>query len=217
MMVVVEGSWGSKQLGHIAKFCPQKDQPATNTATTAATTNEGKEKNPGPVQPKTNEGWTEVTQKKGKKGIPQKQPDPFHQLRKKNSDPVPATSEPAPATLEPAPETVPAILRSPEKPSASAPAPSPTAKASSKKKKNRKLITEPATEPQEIPMAINVKLKRRRNSGEGSSKRYAPIHLPNKIPWKAHLICCHNLPYINFPNINLAHINLHNNFPNNNK
>ena len=81
MMLVVEGGrprcWSCKQLGHIDKFCPQTDHPATPTATTeattkeAATTKEIKEKNLDPDRPKTNEGWTEVTLKKGKKGIPQ--------------------------------------------------------------------------------------------------------------------------------------------------
>ena len=40
MMVVVEGRrprcWGCKQLGYIAKFCPQKEQSASTTATTEA-------------------------------------------------------------------------------------------------------------------------------------------------------------------------------------
>ena len=37
------------------------DQPATTTATTASSINDGKEQNPGPDLPKTHEGWTEPT------------------------------------------------------------------------------------------------------------------------------------------------------------
>ena len=79
MMVMVEGRrprcWGCKQIGHIAKFCPQRpDNKASTTTTTtdvAATTitinKEAEAKGPGQVQPKNNqEGWTEVTNK-GKK------------------------------------------------------------------------------------------------------------------------------------------------------
>ena len=104
MMVVVEGRrprcWGCKQLGLIATFCPHKDQPATTTATTAATTEwagtikEVQEMNPGPDQPKTNEGWIEVTRKKGKKRDstktvgstpPVKEKSP---VKEKNADPA---------------------------------------------------------------------------------------------------------------------------------
>ena len=63
-----------------------------------------------------------------------------------------------------------------------------------------------------MPIEININVKRR-DRGEGSSKNYAPIHLPNKILGKAYPLCCHNLPYINFPGINLLHINPHNNLP----
>ena len=81
MMVMVEGRrprcWGCKQVGHIAKFCPQrpenKEKASTTTTTTtkdaAATTitinKEAEAKGPGQVQPKNNqEGWTEVTKKR---------------------------------------------------------------------------------------------------------------------------------------------------------
>ena len=80
MMVMVEGRrprcWGCKQIGHIAKFCPQrpdnKEKASTTTTTTkdvAATTitinKEAEAKGPGQVQPKNNpEGWTEVTKKR---------------------------------------------------------------------------------------------------------------------------------------------------------
>ena len=85
MMVVVEvrrpRCWECKQIGHIAKFCPQKTESnkkaaATTTTTTkdtAATTTINKQaesQGPGQVQPKTNnqEGLTGVTRKR--KGSP---------------------------------------------------------------------------------------------------------------------------------------------------
>ena len=82
MMVMVEGRrprcWSCKQLGHISKFCPQKDPskaPAAAAATvateTAATTasivtirESGSEKEPDQAKPKTVEEWVEVTRKK---------------------------------------------------------------------------------------------------------------------------------------------------------
>ncbi len=65
MMVMVEGRrprcWGCKQVGHIAKFCPQRpDNKAASTTTTttkdvAATTitinKDAEAKGPGQVQP----------------------------------------------------------------------------------------------------------------------------------------------------------------------
>ena len=81
MMVMVEGRcprcWGCKQIGHIAKFCPQrpenKEKASTSTTTTITTkdaaasiiTKEAEAKGPGQVQPQNNqEGWTEVTKKR---------------------------------------------------------------------------------------------------------------------------------------------------------
>ena len=65
MIVEVEGRWprcwSCKQLGHIVKFCPQKKQPATTTATTvAATQKEVQEKGQCSNHPKSDEGWEEV-------------------------------------------------------------------------------------------------------------------------------------------------------------
>ena len=73
MMVVVEGRrprcWGCKQLGHIAKFCPQKEQSVTTKAATTASTTatieaairtEGPGKSQVPNDPKSDEGWKEV-------------------------------------------------------------------------------------------------------------------------------------------------------------
>ena len=82
MMVMVEGRrprcWGCKQIGHIAKFCPQRPEKKASTTTTTTTTTtkdvaattitinkEAEAKGPGQVQPKNNqEGWTEVTKKR---------------------------------------------------------------------------------------------------------------------------------------------------------
>ena len=79
MMVVVEGRrprcWGCKQIGHIAKFCPQKPENKEKAATTTTTTKDtvatttinkqAEAQGLGQVQPKSNnqEGWTEVTRK----------------------------------------------------------------------------------------------------------------------------------------------------------
>ena len=87
MIVLVEGRhprcWGCKQIGHIAKFCPQRPEnreKATTTTTTttgdaAATTTttvnkEAEAKAPGPAQSNSSnqEGWTEVARKR--KGSP---------------------------------------------------------------------------------------------------------------------------------------------------
>ena len=88
MIVLVEGRrprcWGCKQIGHIAKFCPQRPEnrekvtlTTTTTTTTgdaaATTTTINKEteaKGTGPAQPKSSnqEGWTEVARKR--KGSP---------------------------------------------------------------------------------------------------------------------------------------------------
>ena len=79
MMVVVEGRrprcWSCKQLGHIPRFCPQKDStnaavstaPTTTTTTTVttATISSTAAKDSAKVEPKkTDKGWTEVTRKK---------------------------------------------------------------------------------------------------------------------------------------------------------
>ena len=114
-----------KQLDHIAKFCPQKDQLATTTATTAATTKEAKEENPAPDQPKTYEGWTEVTRKKEKRGFLKNSGiystcQGENLAKGKTADPAQAIAEPTPATPEPVQETALAVSRSPEKPPASA-------------------------------------------------------------------------------------------------
>ena len=78
MMVIVEGRhprcWSCMQLGHISKFCPQKDPPkaAAATVTTATTvstvtiSDATPEKEPDQAQQKKADDWIEVTCKKKK-------------------------------------------------------------------------------------------------------------------------------------------------------
>ena len=80
MMVMVEGRrprcWGCKQIGHIAKFCPQRPENKEKASTsTTTTTKDAAAKGPGQVQPQNNqEGWTEVTKEAEAKGPGQVQP-----------------------------------------------------------------------------------------------------------------------------------------------
>ena len=190
MMVVVESRrprcWGCKQLGHRAKFCPQKEQSATtkatSTASTTATTEaairtEGPGKGQVPNDLKSDEGWKEVARKKGKKGNHPKitaSASPANEKgpsQENSLDPEPA---PAAAT-EPVPETT-ANPRSPSKPAASSPVPA--TKTSKKKKKKA-----PAAEPEEAPMETNTNLKRR-ESGEGSTKKICPNTSPQHDPFE---------------------------------
>ena len=78
MMVFVEGRrprcWSCKQLGHIAKFCPKKDQPqapaaaaataATETTATAVPTVPTREKEQDIPTTKTVDEWIEVNRRK---------------------------------------------------------------------------------------------------------------------------------------------------------
>ena len=130
-MVVVEGRhprcWWCKQIGHIAKFCPQKTESTEITAATAATiSKQAKVQDPGQVQPKTSnqEGWTEVTWKrKGspKQGEtsttspPQKQTT-SEKTQKSTSATTATTLEPKPRT--PASPAVPAPPATPGSPAA---------------------------------------------------------------------------------------------------
>ena len=101
MMVVMEGRrprcWGCKQIGHIAKFCPQRPENKEKAAPTATTTTkdiaaattttinkEAKAQGSGQVQPKLNnqEGWTEVTRKR--RGSPKKGEKVHHHPLLKN-------------------------------------------------------------------------------------------------------------------------------------
>ena len=96
MIVLVEGRrprcWGCKQIGHIAKFCPQRPEnkektTSTTTTTTgdaaATTTNtvnkEAEAKGPGPAQPNNKEGWTEVARKRRGSLIPSSKKRPKQQ------------------------------------------------------------------------------------------------------------------------------------------
>ena len=91
MMMMVEGRrprcWSCKQIGHIAKFCPEKPENAAATTASTATTTISKTaeaQDPGQVQPKTNdqEGWSEVTRKR--RGSPkQGEKVQFHPLKNK--------------------------------------------------------------------------------------------------------------------------------------
>ena len=187
MLVVVEGRrprcWGCKQLGHIAKFCPQKEQSittkATTTASTTATTEaairtEGPGKGQVPTDPKSDEGWKEVARKKGKKGNHPKitasaSPENEKGPSQENSlDPEPASA----AATEPVPETT-ANPRSPSKPAASSPVP-----ARLRKRKRRRLLQQ----NQRRRLWRQIQISR----GEGRAeralpKRSAPTPLRNMI------------------------------------
>ena len=203
MMVMVEGRrprcWGCKQIGHIAKFFPQrpenKEKASVTTTTTkdaAATTTttinkEAEAQGPGQVQPKSNnqEGWTEVTRKRRgspKKGEKSPSSSPPQKQIKAPPPPPPAvavaaTPEP-PATPTPAPVTpTPAIpTLATQKPAAS-----PTTSTANPKtpaaavppvspKKNKKKTKQNQIEE----METSVNLKRRRDSGEGAAKKICP-------------------------------------------
>ena len=179
MMVIVEGRrprcWSCKQLGHISKFCPQKDPlkaPAAAAATiateTAATTasivtirETGKEKEPDQAQPKTVEEWVEVTRKKKKS--PQKAED------------KPTTASPAKVkTPAPTKATTPTSTKIYTPKSVTAPIPAhitehPPASKTKKKTKTKPAPTTP--EAEETPMETTTNLKRRRSSGEGAAKK----------------------------------------------
>ena len=156
---------GCKQVGHIAKFCPQKakDAGTENTAATAAaaatTTINNKQPNkeeqgPGQVQSKTNdpEGWTEVARRKKKSP--------------KSGDSIPATISPVKTAKEPTkkPATKPSESLRPTSKQSTTPAPTPESpKPAAPSKKEKKITQE--------PMETTVNLKRRRESGKGASKK----------------------------------------------
>ena len=165
MIVLVEGRrprcWGCKQIGHIAKFCPQrpenkeKTMPTTTTTTgdaAATTTNtvnkEAEAKGPGPAQPKPSnqEGWTEVARKR--RGSPKQGEKTSSPPQKKAQTAAAAvvaakatpTSEPP---ITPKPATPATETPATPAPVTSAPATSPrpattTPKTSPKKQKKKK-------------------------------------------------------------------------------
>ena len=196
MMMVVEGRrprcWGCKQIGHIAKFCPQHPEnkekvapTATTTTTTkdiaAATTTtinkEAKAQGPGQVQPKLNnqEGWTEVTRKRRgspKKG--EKSPSSSPPQKQIKTPPaaaavaVEATPEP-PATPTPAPVTsTPATQKPAASPTTSTATPKTPAEAVHpvSPKKNKKKNKQHQIEE----METNTNLKEKRQWGRGRQK-----------------------------------------------
>ena len=128
-------------------------------------------KNLGPDQPKGDEGWKEVTRKKEKKENPSKaavSTSPSKEKtpsQEKHLDPTPVTLKSTPAAPEPAPETT-TEPKSPSKSAASSPAPP--------LKVSKKMKMKPAAEPEETQLETIVNLKRKRNSGEGSSKKICP-------------------------------------------
>ena len=128
MMVMVEGRrprcWGCKQVGHIAKFCPQrpdnkeKASATTTTKDVAATTitinKEAEAKGPGQVKPKNNqEGWTEVTKKR--RGSPKQ-----GEKSPTSSPPQKQTRAPAAAAAKTTPEPSAAAAKTTPEPSAAA-------------------------------------------------------------------------------------------------
>ena len=202
MMVMVEGRrprcWGCKQIGHIAKFCPQRPENKDKAAPTATTTTkdiaaattttikEAKVQGPGQVQPKLNnqEGWTEVTRKrrgspkKGEKS-PSSSSPPQKQIKAPSAVAVAATPEPpaTPAPVSPTPATptpatpTPKTHKSTASPTTSTATPKTPAAAvpPMSPKKNKK-----KSKQQIEDMDTSVNLKRRRDSGEGAAKKICP-------------------------------------------
>ena len=215
MIVMVEGRrprcWGCKQIGHIAKFFPQRPEnkekaSATSTAitkdTAAATTitinKEAEAQGPGQVQPKSNlEGWTEVTRKR--KGSPK-------QGGKSTSLSPPQKKAAAVAAVAAAETPEPPVT--PASATPATPAPVTSAPAASPRPSTPKTPTVPLTSPKKHKkknkinapeeMETNVNLKRRRDSGEGTAKKYAPNNPRQVLPLK---------------NSKLLHLYLHHPFP----
>ena len=195
MIVLVEGRrprcWGCKQIGHIAKFCPQRPEnreKATLTTTTTTTTGdaaattttinkETEAKGPGPAQPKSSnqEGWTEVARKRkgspkqGEKSSspPQKKAQAAVAVVAAKVSPEPPVTPASATPATPAPETS-APAASP-RPSTTTTPKTPTVPLTSPKKHKKK---NKINAPEE--METNVNLKRRRDSGEGTAKKICP-------------------------------------------
>ena len=201
MMVMVEGRcprcWGCKQVGHIAKFCPQRpeneDKATTPTtkdaaATTITINKEAEAKGPGQVQPKSNqEGWTVVTKKR--RGSPkqgEKSPStspPQKQAKAPAQAEAAATAE-APAAAAAAVATT---AKSPVAPAAVAAAAPAAIVAAPRRLTNQKRPATPRTPAAPAPapsprrtkkrnkstedMETATGLKRRRDGGEGAAGR----------------------------------------------
>ena len=194
MMVMVEGRrprcWACRQIGHIARFCPQKNEntAATTTTTDSATAStttttiskQTEAQGTSQVQPKTNEqeGWTEVNRKK--KGPPkqgEKNQNASPSQRQDKAQPPAAPESPkTPATTTskvsatPAPKTTPKSSATPATPTTStAPVPLATTASPASKKMKKKKTTNHTEE-----METYTNLKRRRDSGEGAAKKMCP-------------------------------------------
>ena len=193
MMVMVEGRRprfsACRQIGHIARFCPQKNEntaasttTTTDSATTSTTTTISKQTEAhgaSQVQPKTNEqeGWTEVNRKK--KGPPkqgEKNPNASPSQRQDKAQPPAVPESPkTPATTTskvsatPAPRTTPKSSATPTTPTTStAPVPLATTASPASKKMKKKKTTNPTEE-----METYTDLKRRMDSEEGAAKKCA--------------------------------------------
>ena len=205
MMVMVEGRrprcWGCKQIGHIAKFCPQrpenKEKASTTTKDAAASTitKEAEAKGPGQVQPQNNqEGWTEVTIKRrgspkqgGEKSPntspPQKQTKAQTQAAATVTTTEPLAAAAAVTTTTETPAEA-AVITTTET-AATTTTEQPAAAAAKKQTTQRKPAT-PKTPTAPSPkktkkktktyeeMETSTNLKRRRDSGEGAAKKICP-------------------------------------------
>ena len=206
MMVMVEGRrprcWGCKQIGHIAKFCPQRPENKASTSTTTTTkdaaaptiTKEAEAKGPGQVQPQNNpEGWTEVTKKR--RGSPkqggEKSPSP---PQKQTRAQAVAAAEPAiAAAAVAAAATTTTVTKTIEtaatttttEQQTTAAAKKPKKAATPKKPATPKTPTAPSpkkkkttTKTSHEEMETTTNLKRRRDSGEGAAKKLCPEKTP---------------------------------------
>ena len=204
MMVMVEGRrprcWACKQIGHIVKFCRQKNENATTTTISKQAEAQG----PNQVQPKTNnqEGWTEVTHKR--KGSP-KQGEKNPNASPPQAPPPPPAAPESPKTQAP---TSPKVQTTPapkttQKTSAT-PATRTTSAAPVPKRRKK-----PANQTEEMETTAN--LKRRMDSGEGGHKKNVPQKNPSPKqapPPK----CNHNHSYLLHLCLHLQHY-LHHLFP----
>ena len=212
MMVMVEGRrprcWGCKQIGHIAKFCPQrpenKEKASTSTTTTTTKdaaaptiTKEAEAKGSGQVQPQNNqEGWTEVTKKR--RGSPkqggEKSSNTSPPQKQTRAQAVAAAEPPIAAaafaaattttraTVTKTTETAATTTTTTEQQTAAA-AKKPRKAATPKKPATPKTPT--ASSPKKKKkttshedMETSTNLKRRRDSGEGAAKKLCPEKTP---------------------------------------
>ena len=147
IMVGVEGRqpfcWSCKQVGHIAKVCPQNDpkEAETTQRPKLLKVDATKEKSLAKNQPSMEDGWTQMTRTRRKSDTPKKAKDALR-------DPKPIT----PVPKEPAPMTQ------------KTPTPAPKNIVSFRPKKTQT--------SKYIPMDSNSKFKEN-DSGEGNAKNSA--------------------------------------------